>query len=100
MSKADIFNARINDTMLGFEDHGIMTFVITVGGDGWAQGFGGVGLGDDFTDKCIRGILKALKVSRWEDLKEKYVRIKKVDSMIVSIGHITDDSWFEIPKVS
>lgn len=40
----EIKNARIESTMLGYEDHGILTAFVTVGGDGWGCGFGGYGL--------------------------------------------------------
>lgn len=94
----EIVNCKIRNTMLGFEDHGIMTFMITLEGESWGQGFGGVALGGDWTDRYVRGILKALKVNEWEDLKGLYVRIKRVDRMIRAIGHITDNSWFEMIK--
>lgn len=36
--------ARITSTMLGEEDHGILTAYLHVGGDGWGTGVGGYGL--------------------------------------------------------
>ena len=90
-------NATIESTMLGFEDHGILTFMITVTfGDNSIQGFGGYVLHHEH----IKGILNTLEVGRWEDLKGVNLRVElssEVNSTITKIGHISKDQWFD-PK--
>jgi len=105
-------NAEINSTMLGVEDHGILTFMIMVGGKGWGQGFGGYGLDtyvkQDFKPnfrygtalgmEMIRRILDTLEIDGWEKLTGKTIRIRKEaeygSSKIDAIGHPTKDKWF------
>ena len=38
--KTKIENAVISGTMFGIEDHGIMTAMVYLSGDGWGGGFG------------------------------------------------------------
>lgn len=75
----------IYNTMLGFEDHGIMTFYLHFNFGGSGQGFGGYGLdtpkmkdgkficriGTAFGCEVIRRVLQAVGVDKWEDLKGK-----------------------------
>lgn len=107
MSKIE--NAVIKDTMLGWEDHGIFTCMLYLGGDSWSQGYGGFMLDTWDRDQgkrvatkvglqAIMDLLKTLEVSRWEDLKGQYVRIE-VDGIaagteIKKIGHLIKDRWF------
>lgn len=93
-------NAKIEDTMLGFEDHGIFTCMIYLDfGDSSHQGFGGYSLGNEYTNRVITGLLKTLEIDQWESLKGKYVRIRKEDdkynSKITEIGHLLKDQWFK-----
>lgn len=105
-----IKNAIIHSTMLGREDHGIMTFMITVKFDKCvACGIGGYALdGYDresdrrvFTAAGLEAISKILEVAgvdKWEDLPGKHIRFKDNGwgSTIDEIGHIIDDKWFNI----
>lgn len=34
-------------------------------------------------------------VSKWEDIKGRYVRVKQEDRLVVGIGNIIKDKWFE-----
>lgn len=107
------FNARITKTMLGFEDHGILTIWLYLELDGSGQGFGGYALDDKPLDgdrsktgysrqptklcgRAITGILQALEVSSWEKLPGTYVRVHKADffAPITRIGHVIKDRWF------
>ena len=78
---------RIETTMLGTEDHGIFTFMITLDFGGTGQGFGGYALdtptgrglrfkgrhGTAFGMEAIMQLLDAAGVESWEDLKGKEV---------------------------
>lgn len=102
-------NGKIHSTMLGIEDHGIMTFFVNIDFDGSGQGFGGYALdgqagkkGHSKSIQCIRKILETVGVEKWEDLEGKYVRIRKEAEYgghpIKAIGHIVEDKWFDIKE--
>lgn len=72
--------ARIKQVTLGIEDHGILTSYLhleyaepgqKIGGTG--QGFGGYGLGGEYTALWIEGVLKAVGVDEWSKLVGKLV---------------------------
>lgn len=94
-------NAKIKNTMLGYEDHGILTCYLRLEQEGSSQVFGGYRL-DAPKDKqselgsfWIKRILKTVGVRKWEELKDKYVRVDGEDyGEIRGIGHIIDDNWF------
>jgi hypothetical protein len=72
--------ARIEKTLLGYEDHGLLTFLLSLAyGDpesklgGSGQGFGHYSLGGAYTDWAIRGILKSVGVGMWEQIEGNYV---------------------------
>lgn len=44
-----------------------------------------------FIYKC----LQIADVERWDDLKNKAIRVKISEDRIVAIGHIIKDIWFE-----
>ena len=107
----NIKNARIESTMLGREDHGIMTFMIFVRFDSAGCGVGGYAI--DRYDKdtksrvfaasgleAISKILDVVGVDKWEDLPGKYIRF--VDngwgSTIDEIGNIMEDKWFNLRR--
>ena len=105
MDKIEIKNAKIRSTMLGVEDHGIMTCMLHVEGDGWGQGFGGYSfdswdeklkkrVGSSYGIEFIKNILETLEVGKWEQLPGTYVRIENDFGKIYAIGHITKDKWF------
>ena len=92
-------NAQIESTMLGYEDHGILTCFLMLKQKGSGQGFGGYRLDAPegysiYTDFWIKRILEVVGVEKWEDLKGKYVQVKGEHYGIEAIGHITDDKWF------
>jgi hypothetical protein len=107
-------NAKIDSTMLGVEDHGIMTCMIGLDYGGSHQGFGGYSfdgpkgrksktgdrIGTAFGCEFIRRVLEVVGVETWEQLKGKHVRVKREggwNGSIVSIGNIIKDDWFD-PK--
>ncbi len=105
-------NAVIRSTMLGIEDHGILTAMITLEFDGACQGFGGYALDEPVKNKkgdfvrrrgvafgaeFILQVLNTVGVSKWEDLPGKNIRVVReegINGLIVKIGHIVKDKWF------
>jgi hypothetical protein len=105
---SEIVNAKIVSTSLGFEDHGIMSFMITLDCGNFHQGFGGWALDEYIKNKdkrvgnawgmeAVMRVLRALDVDSWEKLKGMYVRAKIEGGRIVSIGHIVNNTWWEKP---
>ena len=106
-----IKNARIESTMLGREDHGIMTFMIRIHADNFSCGVGGYCL-DQYDSEtktrifraesmeAISKILDVVGVETWEDLPGKYIRFEDNGwgSIITKIGNIIEDKWFDMPE--
>ena len=104
-----ITNAQITSTMLGREDHGIMTFMIMLRFNGCGCGVGCYAL-DGYdqetktrvfsfdTMEVISKILEVVGVDTWEQLPGKYIRFKDngLGSTIDEIGNIIEDKWFNI----
>ena len=106
-----IKNARIISTMLGREDHGIMTWMIGIKFDVGSWGVGGYAL--DGYDKesntrafraesmeSISKLLEVVGVDKWEDLPGQYIRFEDngFRSAITKIGNIIDDKWFDLKE--
>ena len=85
----------------------MLAFLINYGG--CSQGFGGCALdskpkerGDErgptaYGMAFITGIMRAVGVEKWEDLKGKYVRVVADQGHVYKIGHIIENKWFD-PK--
>jgi len=115
MSYGDgIKNALIESTMLGWEDHGILTAYVTLNYGGSGQAFGGWALDNpvkDASDKFIgrfgtaegmqfvERTMKAIGATSWEKLKGLHCRVEVIDGRIARIGHIIRDDWFEPAKL-
>lgn len=91
----EIRNAKIDSTMLGFEDHGIMTAFLYTMSDGLGQGFGGYSMNGEWGMEFIKMLLKALGVDSWEKLTGTHCRIDASNDKIHRIGHIIENKWFE-----
>lgn len=104
-----ISNARIKSTMLGREDHGIMTFMIYIDACDFSCGIGGFCLDEYNHDtkarifraesmEAISEILDVVGVDKWEDLPGKYIRFEDngCGSTITKIGNIVNDKWFDM----
>jgi|SRR5579863_429468 len=104
-----IRNAIIKSTMLGIEDHGIMTFFVFVEWPGAGCGLGGYALdrqlrhcaiphGSAIGYQAIRQILETVGVLTWEKLPGTHVRIvdEGLGHGLTRIGHFMDDRWFDI----
>jgi hypothetical protein len=101
-------NGRITSTMLGYEDHGILTIMLHVEMDGSGIGYGGYSL-DEYDKKqekrmgtaygldCIIGILKTLDIDKWEKIPGTYIRIEHEGwgGKATRIGHVIKDQWFD-----
>lgn len=110
MSELETVNAKITSTMLGIEDHGILTFFINLEWSGAGQGLGGfaldrhreperLGFGPGLV--AIRKILETVGVTNWEDLPGKLVRAKVElwgSARPPIIGHIIEDRWFDLKE--
>ena len=93
-------NAIITSTMLGVEDHGILTAFLYREMDGSGQGFGGYVLAGPACAIFVRGVLDILGVSKWEQLSGMNCRIEREgenawSGPITAIGHIVKDRWFK-----
>ena len=108
-----IENGKITNTMLGYEDHGILTIWLYLTMDGSGIGYGGYCLdaydeeqkkrvGTAYGLGCIVGILKTLEIDRWEYIPGTYIRIEHEGwgGKVVRIGHIIKDQWFSFSTVS
>lgn len=107
-----IKNAIIESTMLGREDHGILTFFLYIRFDkGMCCGVGGHCL-DQYDQKSdsriysaksmevISKILDVVGVKNWEDLSGQYIRIEDPGAFhrIKKIGNIMEDKWLDFEE--
>jgi hypothetical protein len=97
-------NAKITDVSLGIGDHCCLTFSITLKGSGWGASFGGYNLaffngtsfeGSEKGLEALTRIMDVVGVAKWEDIKSHYVRVKQENRLVVGIGNIIADKWFE-----
>ena len=116
--KMKIQNAKIKSTMLGLEDHNIMTIYLNLDYGSTRQSFGGyqidkpledingviVGrMGTAFGCEFIRKVLEVVDVRCWEDLPGKHIRVEREDEWngkILRIGNIIKDKWFDPKKLA
>ena len=109
--EGNIENAKITNVSITMEDHGCLTFFITLNGGGWGVKYGGYCLGHGYLgaskfDANGSGLVAMMKimdtvgVSRWEDLEGQLVRVKGVHTgnKITTIGNAIKDKWFNIEE--
>jgi len=102
MGETDVKNAKITSTMIGFEDHGCLTYMINLDYGGVSQG-AGMGMfgnkkkqnGALFTEHIV-GVLVVVGVSTWEELVGKSVRVVSDHCQVYKIGHYLEDKWFTL----
>ena len=108
----EIENAKITNVSLTMEDHCSLVFFITVEGASWGCNIGGYKIAtgmlgakpEDFKAETGDGlaammrIMDVVGVSKWEDLKDKYCRVKTEGwgGTVNEIGNIISDKWFNI----
>lgn len=95
-----IENAIITGTMLGREDHGVLTWIIYMESrccvcydrETKKRVFSAKSMGS------ISEVLRVVGVDKWEDLPGKYVRYEDngMGSSVTKIGNIISDKWFDI----
>lgn len=106
---SEIKNAKIRRTMLGIEDHGILTGMIDLDYGHSGQGFGGNAFDEPVRDEkdkfigrrgtafgmeFIRRVLEVLEVDSWEKLPGTFCRVQAGFGLIEAIGHPLKDKWF------
>ena len=105
-AQTEIQNAKITSTMLGVEDHGILSAWLNLDYGGSGQGFGGYALdvwdesrqkriGQAYGAEFIRRILEVLEVTKWEKLPGTPCRVRASHSKVEAIGHYLKDQWFD-----
>jgi hypothetical protein len=103
-----IENARIVNVDLSMADHGVLCLALVLEGNGWGVTFGGRVLGKGYVGakefsggpkgiEEIMRIMDVVGVSKFNDLKNKYVRvvIGNWGDTISKIGNIIQDKWFD-----
>lgn len=108
----DILNVKITNASITMEDHGILSFYISVEGENRSVNLGGYCIGTGYLGAkefsaenggglvAMMNIMNVVGVDKWEDLKGKYCRIKTDGwgSTVSVIGNIIDDKWFDMKK--
>lgn len=95
-----IENAKIESTMLGYEDHGIPTSFLNMKFGSSNQGFGGYDLRSPKSMlKWVLGVMAVLGVDEWSKVKGQVCRVRREDGRITAIGHIIEDRWFEAKSI-
>ena len=93
-------NAKIDSTMLGFDDHEVLTAMLHLSGRSWGQGFGGY-LAES-TWVFIEEVITLFGVD-WERLPGTLLRVKRSGhcsaTKIVAIGHIIEDRWIDVAEM-
>jgi len=105
----EIENARITSTMLGVEDHGILTAFVTLEYKSGMQSFGGYCMGNHdrhkrtesgFCADFIVNVLSVVGVEKWEDLIGKHVRADHDSMKVYAIGNLLKDEWFDPKEIT
>ena len=106
-------NALIKSVDLSMADHGCLTLAMTLDGSGWGVVYGGYCLGHGYLgadEETFRGsaagmeyllrIMDTVGVERFQDLKDKYVRVKSEGwgSTMHCIGNLIEDKWFDLKE--
>lgn len=109
MSDIETKNARITDCFLGFEDHGIFTFLLRLDYGGGGQGFGNYAL-DEWSEKdgkrvgsavgcsLIMELFTTLGVTHWGALRNLPVRVRASHSKVYAIAPFIGGDWLDIEE--
>lgn len=101
----EIKNAIIESAEITSDDHGVLSAWIDLDYGGLAQSFGGYALylPKSFTYHKLESVaghfmwrvMEVAGVSKWSQLKGKTVRVKMSHFLVLAIGHIIKDDWFD-----
>jgi|SRR6185436_2271677 len=108
---AEVKNAKIQGTSLGYEDHGIFTFNIQLDYGGSGQGTGGYCMDTFSPEKAkriptmygmalIMRILEVVGVDKWEDIPGKHIRVRATYCKVEAIGNLLKEDWLDFEKFS
>ena len=109
---AEILNAQIMGTQLGYADPGVFTFWLMLDlQDGGGVSVGGYAMdeyieimkdriGTAYGMNLIKRILEVVGVRTWEELKGKYIRVESggLGSRVTKIGNLMKDEWVDFDK--
>ena len=111
MEELEIKNAKITGVSLSMQDHGCLTFYITLDGGGWGCNYGGYCIDKGYLGakefystgaglEVLMRIMDTVGVEKWEDLTGKYCRVKTEGwgGTIQAIGNILTDKWFDVKE--
>lgn len=101
----EIKNAIISNASIDTGDRGLLTAWIQLDYGGDSQGFGGFALylpksfthfteKGDFAGHFIFRAMQIAEVTDWSKMKGKTVRAKIENGLVVAIGHIVKEDWF------
>lgn len=103
-----IINMKITNVSLNMKNHGILSFDLTLEGEGYGVIYGGYCLGNGYLGsdsfkgsaagiECLMRIMDVIGVDSWEDLNGKYCRIfTECGKTVKIIGNIIENKWFDI----
>lgn len=95
-------NAKIEETFLGIEDHGIFTFTLLLRtGSGKCFSVGGYVAARPGLGATLARLLRVVGVSSWELLRGKHVRVTFLPSrlQLESIGHLMESEWLPVNRL-
>lgn len=101
-----IKNAKITKTMLGWQDHGILTCTINLDYGDAVQSFGGYSFdyhpegskerqASRYGMEFIAYLMRTVGVKTWEELPGTVVRVECSWDKVWRIGHFLEDKWFD-----
>lgn len=106
-----IENAKITSVDLSMADHGGLTLVMTLKGNGWSVVYRSYCLGkghlgaeeSDFRGnpvgmEYLMRIMDVVGVEKFQDLKDKYIRVasRGWGGLVKIIGNLISDQWFDV----
>lgn len=103
--KEEIRNAIVSSASIDTGDRGLLTAWLQLDYGGCGQGFGGYTLylpksyknfteKGDFAGHFIFRSMEVAGVVEWSKITGKTVRVKIENGLVVAIGHIVKEDWF------
>jgi hypothetical protein len=106
---AKIKNAIVESVTIDDAERGVLNAWLHLDYGGSGQGFGGYALympkgfknhdaKSGYAGHFIWRCMEIAGVTKWEKIAGKAIRAKIEDGLVVAVGHITKDDWFEPRK--